>query len=115
MTLLRFHRKYWLCKQGNSQQSQNQQANEEAQQTSDSQARPFQQLGNNFDFPQSNLSLQAQQTDMAEEDEAPLEADDNVISLMNDQNADPTLATLWNATELEDTGYVVHNQVYTIK
>ena len=48
---------------------------------------------------------------MAEEDEPPLEADDNVISLMNDQKADPTLATLWKATELEDTEYVVHNQV----
>ena len=52
---------------------------------------------------------------MAEEDEPPLGADNNVISLMNDQNADPTLATLWNATELEDTGYVVHNQVWTVK
>ena len=82
-------------------------ANEKAQQTSDSQTRPFQQIGNDFDFPQSNLSLQAQQTDMAEEDEPPLEADDNVISLMNDQKANPTLA----ATELEDTEYVVHNQV----
>ena len=90
---------------------QSQQANEEAQQTSDSQTRPFQQIGNDFDFPQSNLSLQAQQTDMAEEDEPPLKADNNVISLMNDQKADPTLATLGKATELEDTEYVVHNQV----
>ena len=92
-------------------EDQSQQTNDEAQQTSDSQIRPFQQIRNDFDFPQSNLSLQAQHTDMAEEDEPPLEADDNVISLMNDQKADPTLATLWKATELEDTEYVVHNQI----
>ena len=30
---------------------------------------------------------------------------------MNDQKADPILATLWKATELEDTEYVVHNQI----
>ncbi len=44
---------------------QSQQTNEEAQQTSDCQTRTFQQIGNDFDFPQSNLSLQAPQTDMA--------------------------------------------------
>ena len=98
-------------RQQSTVEHQSQQANEEAQQISDSQTRPFQIIGNDFDFPQSNLSLQAQQTDMAEEDEPPLEADDNVISLMNDQKADPTLPTLWKATELEDTEYVVHNQV----
>ena len=81
-------------RQQSTVEHQSQQTNEEAQQTSDSQTRPFQQIGNDFDFPQSNLSLQAQQTDMAEEDEPTLEADDNVISLMNGQKADPTLATL---------------------
>ncbi len=30
---------------------------------------------------------------------------------MNDQKADRTLANLWKATDLEDTEYVVHNQV----
>ena len=48
---------------------------------------------------------------MTEGDESQLEANDNVIALMNDQKADPTLATLQKATELEDTEYVVHNQV----
>ena len=56
-------------RQQSTVEHQCQQANEEAQQTSDSQTCPFQQIGNDFDFPQSNLSLQAQQTDMAEEDE----------------------------------------------
>ena len=41
---------------------QKQQINEKAQQTSDSQTRTFQQIGKDFDFPQSNLSLQAQHT-----------------------------------------------------
>ena len=76
-------------RQQSTVEHQSQQANEEAEQTSDNQTRPFQQIGNDYDLP-----LQSQQTDMAEEDEPPLEADDNVISLMNEQRADPTLATL---------------------
>ena len=56
-------------RQQSTVEHQSQQTNKEAQQTSDNQTRPFQQIGIDFDFPQSNLSLQAQQTDMAEEDE----------------------------------------------
>ena len=53
-------------RQQSTVEHQSQQTNEEAQHTSDSQTHPFQKIGNDFDFPQYNLSQQAQQTDMAE-------------------------------------------------